>query len=278
MQDLSKIKIIFSDIDGTLLPFAGKDLKPTAALIRELLEAGYRFIPCTGRGTGNIPQEIKNIPGLSYAVTANGALVTDLRSGQAVWKRMVPRELARKLTLFLRNYNGNAYLYRNGEHHLDVALGEWPYNHENKSLEVWRNTVVQCDFLELLNEPESAFLDKMGFASNDPKQFERILADIPAESYYDELLVTTSADWNIEINAAGASKGDAALWLTKELGLKPENMLCAGDNINDLSMLKAGGISLAPENALPEVKAAVDFVVPDCLEDGVENFLRKLLK
>ena len=278
MQDLSKIKIIFSDIDGTLLPFAGKDLKPTAALIRELLEAGYFFIPCTGRGTGNIPPEIKNIPGLSYAVTANGALVTDLRSGQAVWKRMVPRDLARKLTLFLRNYNGNAYLYRNGEHHLDVALGEWPYNHENKSLEVWRNTVVQCDFLELLNEPESAFLDKMGFASNDPKQFERILADIPSESYYDELLVTTSADWNIEINAAGASKGDAALWLTKELGLKPENMLCAGDNINDLSMLKAGGISLAPENALPEVKAAVDFVVPDCLEDGVENFLRKLLK
>ena len=190
---------------------------------------------------------------------------------------VVPRALAAKLTCFLRRYDGNAYLYRGGEHHLDVALGEKPFDHSNKSLEIWRASIVKCDFLELLKEPESEFLDKMGFTSIDPHQFERILTDIRLEDYYDQLLITTSADWNIELNAAGASKGDAALWLTKALGLLPENMLCAGDNNNDLSMLLAGGLSVAPENALPEVKEAVDVVVPDCLEDGVENFFRKLL-
>lgn len=277
MLDLSGIKIIFSDIDGTLLPFAGKDLRPTAALIRELLDAGFLFIPCTGRGTGNIPPEIRGIPGLGYAVTANGALITDLRDGRVVWQRLVSRELAGKLTRFLRRYRGNAYLYRGGEHHLDVALGEWPYDHSNISLDAWRRSIVRCDFTEFLKEPESAFVDKMGFASNDPGQFRLILKDIRREDFFGELLITTSAEWNIELNAAGASKGDAALWLTKQLGLLPENMLCAGDNNNDLSMLKAGGISVAPENALPEVKAAVDLVVPDCREDGVENFLRQLL-
>lgn len=277
MQDLSRIRIIFSDIDGTLLPFAGKDLRPTAELLEKLLDAGYLFVPCTGRGTSNIPKEILAVPGLRYAVTANGALVTDLQSGKAVWKHMVSRDLAAKLTRFLRKYDGNAYLYRHGEHHLDVALGERPFDHSNKSLEAWRASVIKCDFLELLEKAESEWIDKMGFSSIDPHQFEMILEDIRGEAYYDELLITTSADWNIEINAAGASKGDAALWLTRELGFKPENMLCAGDNMNDLSMLLAGGISVAPENALPEVKAAVTFVVPDCKEDGVENFLRKLL-
>ena len=277
MQDFSKIRIIFSDIDGTLLPFTGKDLRPTARLIGQLLEAGYRFIPCTGRGTGNIPPEIRSIPGLDYAITANGALITDLQTGEVVWKRMVSRELGVKLTHFLRNYNGNAYLYRNGKHHLDVALGEKPYDHSNKTLEAWRNTIVTCDFLEILKEPESDFLDKMGFASTDPAEFDRIREDIRFRDFADELLITSSADWNIEINAAGASKGDAAKWLTEHLGFQPENMLCAGDNINDLSMLQAGGISVAPENALPEVKKAVTVVVPDCRDDGVENFLKQLL-
>ncbi len=277
MQDLSHIKIIFSDIDGTLLPFTGKDLRPTARLIRELLEAGILFVPCTGRGTGNIPKEILRVPGLRYAVTANGALVTDLQSGQVLWKRMVSRELAGKLTRFLRKYDGNAYLYRHGEHHLDVALGERPFDRSNKSLVAWRDSVVKCDFLKLLEEAESEWIDKMGFASIDPHQFERILQDVPREEFFDELLITTSGDWNIEINAAGASKGDAALWLAKELGFGPEDMLCAGDNMNDLSMLLAGGISVAPENALPAVKEAATVVVPDCKEDGVENFLRKLL-
>jgi Cof subfamily protein (haloacid dehalogenase superfamily) len=277
MQDLSHIKIIFSDIDGTLLPFTGKDLRPTARLIRELLEAGILFVPCTGRGTGNIPKEILQVPGLRYAVTANGALVTDLTNGQVLWKRMVSRELAGKLTRFLRKYDGNAYLYRHGEHHLDVALGEKPFDTSNKSLVAWRDSVVKCDFLKLLEEAESEWIDKMGFASIDPHQFERILQDVPREEFFDELLITTSGDWNIEINAAGASKGDAALWLAKELGFGPEDMLCAGDNMNDLSMLLAGGISVAPENALPAVKEAATVVVPDCKEDGVENFLRKLL-
>ena len=278
MQDLSRIRIIFSDIDATLLPFTGKDLRPTARLLAELMQAGYRFVPCTGRGTGNIPPEIMSLPGLRYAVTANGALVTDLRDGRAIWDRTVPRALGVRLTHFLRQYYGNAYLYRHGRNYLDTAFGHKPFDHSNKSLVAWMAAAVKTDFLKLLEEEESAWLDKFGFASPDQAVFDAIRRDVVHEPFCDQLLITTSGDWNIEINAAGASKGAAALWLTAELGLSPENMLCAGDNMNDLSMLEAAGVSVAPANAVPAVRAAVDFVVPDCREDGVENFLRQLLE
>ena len=277
MQDLSKIKIIFSDIDGTLLPFTGKDLAPTAALLHELMEAGYLFVPCPGRGTGSIPPELMRLPGLRYAIPANGALITDLSHGRVIWDKTVPRAVAEPLTRFLRHYYGNSYLYRHGEHYLDIAFGHKPYDRSNKSLVAWMESVHKVDFLEFLKEEESATVDKFGFASPDPKVFDAIRADIRKEDFYDKLLISTSGDWNIEINAAGASKGDAALWLAKELGFGPENMLCAGDNMNDMSMLTGVGISVAPENALPAVKAAVTCVVPDCRENGVENFFRQLL-
>ena len=76
---------------------------------------------------------------------------------------------------------------------------------------------------------------------------------------------------------ADATKGAAAKWLLDELGFTPDQMLAAGDNLNDLSLLQLAGISIAPANALPPVREAVTEVVPDCREDGVENFFRRLL-
>ena len=70
---------------------------------------------------------------------------------------------------------------------------------------------------------------------------------------------------------------DAARVLLGRLGLTPENMLAAGDNINDVSMLELAAVSVAPANAIPEVLAAASVHVADSKEDGVENFLKQLL-
>lgn len=281
MQDLSSVKIIFSDIDGTLLPFTGKDLGPTAALIRALLEKGILFVPCTGRGTCNIPKAIMDIPGLPYAITANGAIITDLTSGEKIYNRRVARPLAVKLTHFLRRYPGNAYLYRDGQHHLDTGLEQQAisrFPRTSQSLNDWMDTVVKCDFLELLRKEESEWVDKFGFATPDQSVFPRIREDLKGADFYPELLVSSSGTWNVEINAAGASKGEAALWLAEALGLKAENLLCAGDNYNDLSMLTIPGcLAVAPEGAVDEVKAAAHIITPPCEEDGVESLLKKLL-
>lgn len=278
MQDFSSIRIIFSDIDGTLLPSTGKDLGPTAALIRGLLEKGIHFIPCTGRGTGNVPADILRIPGLRYLVTANGAMITDLREKRPIYQKLLSRELARQVTAFLRRFPGNAYLYRQGRHHLDIAMGQPVYDRSFKSLADWMDTVVRCDFSDLLSEEESAWIDKFGFASPRQAVFGEIRRAIEKEAFYPDLLVSSSGTWNVEINAAGASKGEAARWLAGQLGFKPEEMLCAGDNYNDLSMLTIPGcLAVAPEGAVDEVKAAAHIITPPCEEDGVESLLKKLL-
>lgn len=277
MAELQNIKIIFSDIDGTLLPFDGKDLTATGRLITELSRRGYIFVLCTGRGTHNIPRELLDAPGLRYAVTANGALITDLQTSEVIYRNTVPRETAKRLTEFLRGYRGVAFSYRDGRHYLDMTPDGRRPDTSSVSLKDWMNTARLMPFSEYLAEPESEFVDKVGFATYDAEAREAVMRDFPAQPFASGLALTTSGIWNVEFNAAGTSKGRAARFLLDHLGLTPACMLAAGDNVNDIPMLKLAAVSLAPADAIPEVLAAAGVHVAPASEDGVENFLKQLL-
>lgn len=81
---------------------------------------------------------------------------------------------------------------------------------------------------------------------------------------------------NIEINKKGCDKGTALHSLCKVLGIDPKNTMAAGDNGNDLGMLKAAGFAAVVGNGIEEAKAIADAVVAPCIEDGfaeaVERF------
>ncbi len=278
MSNLQDIRIIFSDIDGTLLPFSGKDLSRTAGLLQDLMKAGYLFVPCTGRGTENLPPEIRSLPGLRYVITANGALITDLFTGETPYRKVLSRELALQITRALRPHNGHVYLYRHGIHHLDVTDGLHLGAPLSGTFANWVATAVKTDFLRLLEQDGWDAIDKMGFATYDPKIQQAVRNTLKVQPWSDKILVSSSGDWNVEINALGASKGLAARWLIEQLGFTPEQTLSAGDNYNDLTMLEMAGISVAPANAVREVRETAAAVVPDCREDGVENYLQQLLQ
>jgi hydroxymethylpyrimidine pyrophosphatase-like HAD family hydrolase len=59
------------------------------------------------------------------------------------------------------------------------------------------------------------------------------------------------------------------------MGLNPSDFLVAGDSINDVSMLKIGGISVAPSNASPEAKQAAGIVMDKTYGEGTADALRK---
>ena len=75
----------------------------------------------------------------------------------------------------------------------------------------------------------------------------------------------------LEVFSAHASKKNALKKLMKITG--SEELVVFGDNFNDLSMIEIADRSYAPMNALPEIKKAVDRVLPDCDHDGVAAFL-----
>ena len=84
-----------------------------------------------------------------------------------------------------------------------------------------------------------------------------------------DLAVTSSIPRNVELNSARAQKGLALQGLADLLGIPMAETMAFGDDLNDLSMLRAAGLGVAMGNASAEVKAAADYVTASCDENGV---------
>ena len=89
--------------------------------------------------------------------------------------------------------------------------------------------------------------------------------------------ITSSGFGNIEINAHGCDKGDGLLHLCEYLTISRENVMAAGDNLNDGSMLRFAGESVAMENAIDDLKDIAKYIAKTNLEDGVAEMVERLV-
>ena len=91
----------------------------------------------------------------------------------------------------------------------------------------------------------------------------------------EEAHVTTSGAW-VELGAPQVSKAYALERVCDRLGVHVSEVLAVGDNHNDLPVLAWAGIAMAPANAIPEVLAVADRVLPSNADDGVAGVLEEL--
>ncbi len=81
----------------------------------------------------------------------------------------------------------------------------------------------------------------------------------------------------IEVVPLGVDKGSALAWLAHYFGIPREEVLAAGDQENDLSMIRWAGIGVAMGNAPPVVQQAADWVAPPVTEDGAVAILERFV-
>ena len=86
------IRLVGLDIDGTLLTSAGQLTSRTEQAIRACIAAGCLVAPASGRPWGGLPGAFTSIPGVDWAVTANGATLVNLAAGQVAERRWMTRE------------------------------------------------------------------------------------------------------------------------------------------------------------------------------------------
>lgn len=108
----------------------------------------------------------------------------------------------------------------------------------------------------------------IAFSRDAPTEIIKdILKDIPVN--------VIDTGFAIHLHIPGITKGVAFEKLAELMGLTPTDFLVAGDSVNDVSMLKLGGISIAPANASPEAKQAADVVMDKTYGEGTADALRK---
>ena len=100
---MQQIKMIGLDLDGTLLNTKKELTENTRHVLREAIDAGILVLMATGRPYTGIPAELRNFPGIHYALTSNGARVLDTDHNKLLIEQLLPMESAKKLSVSLKN-------------------------------------------------------------------------------------------------------------------------------------------------------------------------------
>lgn len=270
-----KIRMIGFDLDGTLLTDKKELCQYTIEVLARAADQGIEILPVTGRPLCGLPEEVKNLYGVRYAVTANGARILDLKTGEVLREQLVDVAVAEEILKILGNYDTLREVYYDGVGYAqEEELMKISHFFEEGPMAVYVRATRRKvkDLMEKFRE-EDRPVDKVQGVFADPEERKKALVSLER---MDGVTVTGALKNNIEVNAKGVNKGDALLWLAGRLGIEREEIMAFGDGDNDIALLEKAGIGVAMKNAGEEVKRAADAITEKTNEDeGVAAYIEQ---
>ena len=269
------IKLIFSDIDRTILPAKGGISAETVQAVADCRAAGVEFVLASGRWYPAAKLISEDALGIrdGYIICCNGGAVVHSNGKPLMEWGMSDEECRRVYEILWKEKVMMTAYVRHGIYRL-----------RGKYLTVFR--LPEVGFFsndaayEVVDEDEARFIHegmrhpyKMEAYSDDFELLARLREELRAAG----LQVNSSFPCNLEIMGAGMGKGAAVRWLTEHLGFTREQTMGFGDYTNDIPMLENVGWPVAVDNACDEVKSICRMVVPACEENGVAQTIRKYI-
>ncbi|MFD1956016.1 Cof-type HAD-IIB family hydrolase [Paenibacillus thailandensis] len=250
-------KIVFFDIDGTLVNEEKQIPADTVKAIAELKETGVEPVIATGRA----PYFIKSLAeeaGISSFVSLNGGYV--VYKGEPLYSRIIPKSSLEALVKLAAEHKHS--LVFEGEHAFFADTEDHPFITESvMSLKVdmpgynpdfWRTDDIYQVFLHC--------------ESKDEHLYESLLNELKLIRWHPQAM---------DVLPAGGSKAQGIEALLDKLGLTKEEAVAFGDGLNDKEMLEAVGFGVAMGNSHPDLLPYADYVTTDVNEGGIRNGLIK---
>ncbi|MGM9557045.1 MAG: Cof-type HAD-IIB family hydrolase [Oscillospiraceae bacterium] len=269
------IRLIALDLDGTLLNSDKQLTQQNAQALACAAARGIEIVPTTGRFFSGMPEIIRSLPYLHYAITINGAAVYDVRQDADIARAEIPLPLAVEIMRYLDTLPViyDCYMNNWGWMTRAMQLRADAFAPDEHYLRMIRNLRTPVDDLKSYLLETGRDVQKIQLFLTDPALRLTLLRQLGGQ--FEGLCVSSSVPNNIEINSTDANKGEALRKLAAHLGLDISQTMAIGDGLNDLSMLRAAGIGVAMENACPEAKQAADYVTGSCDESGVAAAIQR---
>ena len=156
-MEKKEIKIVGLDLDGTLLTDKKELLPYTKNVIGEALQNGTVVLVATGRPWTGVPEELRELPGMDYALTANGARIIETRTGKILEEHLLSKEAAKKAIAIGRKYDTLLEVYFDGQGYAQKdEIAQVRKYHKNPNMwDYFLRTRIAVDRLEdLLDEKE----------------------------------------------------------------------------------------------------------------------------
>lgn len=269
-------------MDGTLLDPSSRVSALTADILNPLIDRGLMFTVATARTPATVEDLMtplhtahdthgESIP----AIVMTGAALWDLSRHEFLELQTLTRPEAEAIADAFRHEGIEPFVYcRGGKGSIDVYHPTSMSTREDSFYQERRHLKIKKFHIG-----ETAPADRdviLFFAMGDPKKMDRICRRINvatrcAAAWYLDIFNPEVA--LMDVYAPGCSKANAVNALAEKLGC--QRTVVFGDNLNDLPMMRVANLSVAVENALPQVKEEADVVIGSNIYPSVAEFIRR---
>lgn len=268
---MENYKIIVLDLDGTLTNRDKVITSKTKTALMALQERGKKIVLASGRPTDGVmplARELKLEEYGSYILSFNGGMITNCRTGEVIFSRLLPLEANAKI-IGLAEQERVAILTYDG-HTLITNDAESPY--AKLEYKINRMEVRQIDDLKsyvTYQVPKFLMMDDGDYLAMVEPRVKAAMGR--------NFSIYRSEPFFLEILPRGIDKAQSLARLLEILGFSKEQMIACGDGYNDLTMIKFAGLGVAMENAVLPVRKAADYITLSNNDDGIAHVVEKFM-
>lgn len=285
------IKVIASDMDGTLLGDDHKAAPETLAAVKEACDSGIRFMIATGRNFPGAMAELEGTGLVCDYLVGSGAEVRDPQQN-IVSRHPISIDLSKEIYDAVKEFpvsvifctDGYDYRLGTAEEVEESILLELKLFHSNLSREelvqtpIYQRMKYRTKYVTDLGELEKEGVPvyKLFLFSTDTDMLGKINEKLQKNQ---DIAVASSFPTNLEITDVKAQKGPVLKEYIESLGYTMDEVMVFGDSLNDYSMLSMDfGATVAMGNADQVIKDAAKYVTKTNTELGVAYAIHELLK
>lgn len=266
--------LYISDLDGTLFNEHALLSEYTKKILNMLYKKEIDFSIATARTPYTINEILKDVKFRVPITVMNGVMTYDFNKKEIIrYDAINPSDLNIMIDIFSKN-NITGFFYSVNDNGLDTyyenleTKARWDFY--NERVNKFHKPFVKINSLDELKNTEIVYISisdenhVLQPAYNELKKIDGINIEYYRDIYGEGL-------WYMEISSSKASKGQAVKYLKNSYSY--DNLVCFGDNYNDIKMFNECDESYAVNNAKEDVKRAATGVIKSNTQDGVAKWL-----
>ncbi len=264
-------KLVFLDIDGTLISAMAKPSPQTVKAVRGARAKGHKVFLCTGRNMPIIGEDIREV-GFDGIISSAGGHVEV--AGQVLFDHLLPEETIQECLALFHGHGMYCRIENQEGIYTDPQMEELLKNASadpgNSELIRMQKEIEAGIPIRPYGQYPKKGAYKICFTSTSLERVEKI------KPYLEESFVCvvhpygdSSSCFNGEIIPRGIDKGRGMERICEYFGMSRDDTIAFGDSMNDYEMMQYAGISVAMGNACRELKKMADRICKSVEEDGL---------
>ena len=287
-------KLIAIDLDGTLLDSYGQISEKNKNTIKKAINQGVEVVLTSGRSIMSVKNLADEINANNYIICGNGAMIYDLKKGEIIYGNLLNKNKVLQLiqicdenSIYYSVYTKNTIITKNLNYNVLFYHQEHANKPDNKQTHI---QIVQDIYNYILNSPEEEYIKLVVCDDNNIifNSIIKILKGVKGVDVLDvghmsrKIIKSGTEEFSIEyfyteINNKNVDKWTALSYLIEKLGIKKEEVITIGDNVNDKIMIENAGLGVAMENSAPDIKQIADVVTSTNNENGVAKIIEEVM-